>query len=330
MKIAFIGGHGHHYLRHFATENPKDSPPNTSFEIAVGSDGHDTPAAQNFAQKIGAKRWFESPQALFDEFSPDILSLGAVYGYNGEIAALALERDIRVVSDKPVAATWEQLQRLRELTQDNSRVLLTEFPFRSQPEFRAARDAVASGKIGEVVLATAQKSYRFGASRPLWYGQREDYAGTMLWVASHGIDALSFCCGLDLGRVIGAQANLSRPDYVGMEDHCAALFELSNGGTAIVHADFLRPAGAPTHGDDRLRIAGSRGVVEVRADRCFLVSGDENEGDITDSVAVRPVHTELLAAARGETTELYSTAQSLKMAEILLRARDAADYREWR
>ena len=323
MRLAFIGGNGHHYLRGLWSENP-------GWEIAVAGDGHDNRPAQNLAQKIGARNWFESPQALFDEFRPEIVNLGAVYGHNGEIAAQALERDIAVVSDKPVAANWQQLERLRELTRGTARVLLTEFPFRCQAEFRAARAAILAGKIGEVVLATAQKSYRFGTSRPDWYGKRPDYGGTMLWIASHGIDAISFCTGLELRRVVGAQGNLSKPQYGEMEDHCAALFELENGATGIVHADFLRPTSAPTHGDDRLRVAGSKGVVEVRVARCWLICGDEGEADITESVAVRPIHQELLAAVRGETAEFYSTAHSLATAEILLRARDAADQREWR
>ena len=257
-----------------------------------------------------------------------MVSIGAVYGYNGDVAALALERDIRVVSDKPVAATWEQWHRLRALTDQRSRVLLTEFPFRSQQEFRAARTAVLDGRIGDVVLATAQKSYRFG-SRPPWYGNRMDYSGTMLWVASHGIDAVRFCTGQRFRRVIGVQGNLSRPAYGNMEDHCVALFEMEGGGSAVVHADYLRPAGAATHGDDRLRVAGSRGVVEVRGGRCLLLTEEEPEQDITETVTVRPVHQELLAALREESREFYSTGSSLEMAETLLRAREAADQRQW-
>lgn len=324
MRLAFIGGYGHHYLRGLLRENL-----DLDLTVAVAGDGHDTPAAQNFAALLENPPWFESPPQLFDEFRPDVISLGGVLGYNGDIAASALERDIAVVCDKPVAATWEQLARLREVTQNTNRVLLTEFPFRSRAEFRAARQAVQDGLVGEVMLASAQKSYRFGASRPPWYANRAEYTGTMLWVASHGIDVVEFCGGQPLGRVVGASGNLSRPEYGTMEEFCVAMFELGNGGTGLVHADFLRPQNAPSHGDDRLRIAGGRGVVEVQAGRCLLISGDAPEQDITDSVTVRPVHLELLAGTRGE-SEFYSTVQSLATAENLLRARDAADERAWK
>jgi predicted dehydrogenase len=325
MKIGFIGGYGHHYLRHLL----RTPGAGREYSVAVAGDGYDTTSARGVAEKIGVSDWFETPQQLFDEFCPEVVSIGAMYGYNGEVAALALERNIAVVSDKPVAATWHQLRRLQELTQETPRVLLTEFPFRSQREFRAARMAVKDGRVGEVILAIAQKSYRFGSSRPAWYANRNDYGGTMLWVASHGIDVVRFVSGQNFNRVIGVQGNLSRPDYGAFEDHCVAMFELANGGHAVVHADFLRPDGATSHGDDRLRIAGSKGVVEVLHGRCRLTTEGEPETDITDLEGTRPVQEELLAALRGESREFYSTQESLEMAEILLHAREAADIKQW-
>ncbi len=323
MRLAFLGGFGHHYLRGALASHP-------DWQIAVSGDGRDTEAAKNLSKGLPNAQWFDDPIALLDEFKPDVVSIGAIYALNGDLAAHALERDIAVVSDKPIATTWPALERLRELTQGSSRILLTEFPFRSHKEFRAARHAIQSGQIGEVVLATAQKSYRFGASRPAWYRDRNLYGGTLVWIASHAIDVIRFCTGVPYKRAIGTGGNISRPDYDSMEDHVAALFELNNGGTAIVHADFLRPHSAPSHGDDRLRIAGSQGVVEVRDGRCLLISGPEGERDITDSVQGRPVHEELLAAIRGESTEFYSTQESLEIAAILLQSRDAADTHSWR
>ena len=320
MRLAFIGGYGHHYLKNLLRRD------DLQLQIAVASDGHDENAARGLRDKLAAlsslsPRWFDSPQQMFDEFAPDVVNIGAVYAHNGTLAALALERDVAVVCDKPIAASWAQLERLRTLTNGNARVLLTEFPFRSQREFRAAQGAVQSGQIGEVVLASAQKSYRFGNSRPAWYARREDYAGTLFWIASHGVDAIHFCGGVPFTGALSAGGNLSRPAYGAMEDHVVTLFGLENGGHAVVHADFLRPASAPSHGDDRLRIAGTRGVVEVRSGRCVLI-GDEGEVDITDSVEVRPIEAELLAAIGGQES-VYSTAESLAVAEVLLRAHEA-------
>jgi len=311
MKLGFIGGNGHHYLRGVLAEQ--------ECEIAV--------AARALWQKLGGE-WFDDAKLMLDMFKPAAVSVGAVYALNGNWIAEALQRNLPVVSDKPIAATWAQFERLQKLTSGSSGIVLTEFDFRAKPEFLAAREAVRSGKIGKPILATGQKSYRFG-TRPSWYTDRATYPGTLMWVASHAVDVIPFVTGLRLIRAVGHGGNISKPTYGKMEDHVAALFVLSNGGTAIVHADFLRPTAAATHGDDRLRIAGSEGVLEVMGGRCQLITNDEPEIDLTDQVKPRPLHAELLAALMGEASELYSTEDSLATAQLLLRVREAADERQW-
>ena len=114
-----------------------------------------------------------------------------------------------------------------------------------------------------------------------------------------------------------------------MEDHVAVLVALSGGGTAVAHADFLRANPEISHGDDRLRVAGTRGIVEVRDGRCRLMTAAHHDKDITDETIVQPMHVELLTALRGENSSLYSTRHSLDAAQLLLTARDAADEMRW-
>lgn len=326
MRLGFIGGWGHHYLRAAITD------PACGIEspVAVAGDGHDNAAARRFADSLPtATTWFDNPQKMLSEFAPSAVSVGSIYACNSDWAAAVLERDIPVVSDKPIAASWQQLKRLKELTAGRpQRVIATEFDFRCRADFCAAQAAVAKGAIGEPVLAVAQKSYRFN-TRPAWYGERSQYGGTLLWVASHGIDVIPFVTGRRYAAVTGVQGNLSRPNLEQFEDHVVATYRLDNGGSAVVHADFLRPAAAATHGDDRLRLAGTEGVLEVRQGRCHLTTTSEGECDVTAwGNPPRPLHAELLAALAGDSSR-FSTVQSLEMAEILLRSRDALDGRSW-
>lgn len=321
MRLAFIGGCGHHYLRGAI----QDTDVYASSPVPVAGDGYDNAMAKSFAGKIANARWFDDPYEMLDSARPDVVSIGAVYAKNAEFAAAALERDIAVVSDKPIAASWEDLRRIRDLTEGTNRVLLTEFPFRAQPEFRAMRNAVSEGAIGSVVLASAQKSYKFGV-RPIWYADRALYGGTLLWVASHGIDAMQFVTGQQMECVFGRQGNLSQPNYGTMEDYTVSGFALAGGGAGIVHADYLRASHADGHGDDRLRLAGSQGTVEVRNGRCFLNTHDAAEKDITRQGGTPVVYKELLAALNGEMADYYSTAASLETAALLLSARDAGDH----
>jgi predicted dehydrogenase len=319
MKIGFIGGHGHHYLRGLLSG--ADS---KEYQAAVSSDGVDPAAAKNLASQIGVEAWYDQPEALLDEFKPDVVSIGAVYAHNADRIAEALARKIPVVSDKPIATTWSNLERLTELTEQTSTPIITELPFRAQPEFRAVKEAIRRDRIGRIVLVTSQKSYRLG-ERPEWYGDRDVYGGTMLWVASHAIDAVTYAAGNNISKVVASHGNLTKPQYGSMEDHCAAMLTYADGTVAIIHADYLRPDKAPTHGDDRLRVAGEHGVVEVRGDRCILIDNQEGEVDITDWGKTCPIHEKLLLAATQGNDPDYSTEQSLGLANLAITCRDAAD-----
>jgi len=331
IRIAFIGGNGHHYLR-----GVLGTTPGTNFEIAVASDGHDADAAKRWweaqrATPAGAgAQWYDDGKAMLDTFRPQLASVGAVYGFNGDWNVELLGRNIPTASDKPVAATWEQLDNLKALVaEDSSRVLLTEFDFRCRPEFRAARDAVAQGLIGDVALATAQKSYRWG-KRAAWYADRRQYGGTLMWVASHGIDGIEFVTGRRIEKVSGTGGNVTKPEMGTMEDHVAIVGTLQGGGTMVAHADFLRPMATATHGDDRLRVIGSKGLIEIANGRAVLTTHTEPAIDINDRAKnVRPIGQEFFAAMTAEASAIYSTAESLRTAELLLRVRDATDGRIW-
>jgi predicted dehydrogenase len=323
MRIGFIGGAGHHYLRQLISDPPATL---SELRVAAAGDGYDDARASTFATSLTGAKWYDDAAAMLDDFQPNIVSVGAVYGHIGEVVAMCIGRGLPVVTDKPLAATWQQYHRIATIAQANAGTrIATEFDLRSAPAFVAARLAVQRGMVGDVALVAAQKSYRFGDARPAFYKSRSDYGGTLLWIASHGIDAIAFTTGLRFASVRGAHGNVTQPTYGSMEDHTVSMFELSNGGHAVAHADFLRPGKAHTHGDDRIRIAGSRGVVEVRDGRCMLTTHDAAEHEITGWAQPTPVHHALLAAVTGTDDTPYSTAESLRMARILLHARDAAD-----
>ncbi|MBV8780803.1 MAG: Gfo/Idh/MocA family oxidoreductase [Phycisphaerae bacterium] len=333
VKIGFIGGSGHHYLREVL-----DLPSADRFEVAFTSDGHDEAASRQFLSMVESTarpkpvhfRWITDANAMLDEFKPDILSIGAVYGFNGDWNRIALGRNLPIVSDKPIASTWEQFNAIEEAVKANpAKILLTEFDLRCRPAFRAARDAVAKGIIGDVVLATAQKSYRFRA-RPSWYADRVSYGGTLLWVASHGLDVIEFVAGKPFTRISGTQGNISRRSMPAMQDHVAVVGDLKGGGAAVAHADFLRPDATATHADDRIRVAGTQGIIEVRGDRAELLDRDGHVSDITNAAIRTPgIGITLYETARGKPSPFFSTAQSIASARMLLRARDAVEKREW-
>ncbi|MCC6682765.1 MAG: Gfo/Idh/MocA family oxidoreductase [Phycisphaeraceae bacterium] len=322
-RLGFIGGFGHHYLAQAIGKGEI-----IAAGCAIAGDGRDADAArQRLGQMLPDATWFDGPIDMLDRFQPQVVSMGGIYAHNARLSIEALNRGIGVVSDKPVAATWDDHRALCSAAE--GRKLITEFDFRGRSGFRAARQAYQQGRIGDVVLINAQKSYRFGNQRPDFYRRRADYGSTLLWVASHAIDAIAFVTGQTFTAVAAHHGNVARRDYLTMEDHCAAMFTLGNGSTAVVHADFHQPQASASHGDDRLRVVGSKGILEVRDERCLLTTHNQATIDITDEVTPVSGGALMLDAALHGENDAFGTKATLAISKVLLHARDAADSGKW-
>ena len=63
MKIAFIGGWGHHCLRQLVNDPPE------RLSLAVASDGLDAAAAHKVADGLPQAKRFDDASRMLDEFS---------------------------------------------------------------------------------------------------------------------------------------------------------------------------------------------------------------------------------------------------------------------
>jgi predicted dehydrogenase len=137
-------------------------------------------------------------------------------------------------------------------------------PMRYEPHYRALRDLVRAGALGEVAQISAQKSYKTG-EREAWYTRRETYGSTVLWIGTHMIDLMRFTSGREFTHVSSFMGRVGFPELGAMENTTVSAFRLDNRGAATLHMDYYRPETASTHGDDRLRLAGTEGVAEYMA-----------------------------------------------------------------
>lgn len=280
---------------------------------------------------------FSEKTRVYDEFEPmlekeelDVVAVCLPYYRNAEASLAAARKGIHIVSEKPVATTLESLAALKKAVANSGVRLTSLMNMRCFPPYRAARKAVEDGLVGEPILLTSQKSYKFGGGRPWFYKDLKTYGGTIPWAGIHSIDYMRWTSGRKYVRVSAWHGNKAHPEYPGFQDHAGVLFKLDNGGTAMSNLDYLRPETAPTHGDDRLRIAGSEGVVEVigSEERAVLVTAAEGPRDLELPEPV-DFFTDFLAELAGEREHLISQADAFRLTEICLKAREAAETGQW-
>lgn len=283
--------------------------------------------AKAFSDKTRVYDHFEQ---MLEKEELDVVGVCLPYYRNAQASIAAARRGVHVVSEKPVATTLEDLAALKEAVTQAKVRLTSLMNMRCFPPYRAARKAVQDGLIGEPILLTSQKSYQFGSARPWFYKDLKTYGGTIPWAGIHSIDYMRWTSGRKYLRVSAWHGNNDHPEYPGFQDHAGVLFKLDNGGTAMTNLDYLRPETAPTHGDDRLRIAGSEGVLEVAGseNRVLLITAADGPRELELPEQV-DFFADFLAELAGGKEHLISQEDAFRLTEICLQARDAAETGKW-
>lgn len=257
IRVAIIGLQGHTGL----IVDPLRQLPDV--EIVAVCD-EDATAVDEFirghSELENARRYSDYHRMLGSE----TLDVVAVCNNDGERAPAILacvDRKLHVIAEKPLAVNRNDLEHIKSAVSSNGVKLGMLLDMRYYPEYRALRDIVQSGRLGEVAQMSAQKSYKAG-QREAWYKRRETYGSTILWIGIHMIDLMRFTSGREVTHASSFMGHVGFPELGAMETTTASAFRLDNGGTASLHMDYYRPDTAATHGDDRLRLAGTEGVAE--------------------------------------------------------------------
>ncbi len=270
-------------------------------------------------------RQYSDHLELLDREKPDI---AALCGNNFERPAMihaCARRKIDVVAEKPLANTRALFEQVRKDVADSGIHLTMIISMRFLPEFQALRNIVASGEIGDVVQVTAQKSYKLG-TRPDWMKHRNTYGGTIPYIGIHLVDLMRFTTGRDLIHMASHETRLGHPELGEMENTAVSIYRLDNGGNASFHLDYCRPESAPGHGDDRLRIAGTRGVAEYIENVGVTVIAEGKPPRKVDPLPqAKAFFADWLESVHNGKPSGLPLADIYRANEIVLEARDAAD-----
>jgi len=310
----------------------------------IGTDGHtstilsDIPSMKNvelaaYSNKGNPNlkipenvRIYKTYEEMLDKEKLDLIGVCLPYYQNAKASIAAANKKIHIITEKPVATTLEDMNALLAAVKKNRVRLTTILNMRMEPRFQAIYKVIGDGTIGEPILATAQKSYKFGNSRPDFYRVKETYGGTIPWAGIHALDYIHFITRHNYTQVLAFQGNKDHPDYPGFQDYAGVLLRMSNGGAAMVNIDYLRPETAPTHGDDRLRVIGSEGVLEIKdlGARVELITQTHEPYNIP-----LPEHKSFFAdfvkELRGEGKHILSPEEQFEITRVALLAHQSAE-----
>jgi predicted dehydrogenase len=323
MRLGLIGSTGHWHTYAPALARVRDL---TLVAVAAAGPEETTGAFDHAPGLTVDTHRYDDAQKMLDTEHLDVVQ---VCGRNDRIPAwtrVCLERGLPVMAEKPLAMDLPTLEGLFHAAQKTKAALVPMHTMRGVAELAAVRQVVRAGDVGEPLVSFSQKTYKWGKTRPDSYRSRATFPGLAPWVGIHAFDWLYWILGDVFVEVQGREGTTARPDFPACGSQAAFVLTMNNGGVAALTLDYLRPEAAPTHADERLRIAGSRGAVETALveKKATLITADQRPRTLTLTPQT-DLFTQFARSLRGEAPPPLTLHEACRITEIALKAQQAAD-----
>jgi predicted dehydrogenase len=322
MRLALIGATGH-----WTTYAPALAKvPGLELAAVAPAGPEETLGAFDHAPGLTPRtRRYEDARQMLDRERLDVVQVCARCDRIPVWSGVCLGRGLPVMAEKPLAMDLPALETLYHAAQKAKVPIVPMHSMRSVPALAAVRQAVRGGEIGDPLLSFSQKSYKWGKDRPEFYRDRATFPGIAPWVGIHAFDWLHWILGDVFASVQGKEGN-ARPEYPACPSQGAYLLATGSGSLAAVTLDYLRPETAASHGDERLRIAGTRGVVETAlVDRKAVLIASDRPARPLPLETPADLFTQFARSLLGQGLLPIGVAEGFRITEIALKARQAAE-----
>ncbi|MGI9366224.1 MAG: Gfo/Idh/MocA family protein [Rhizobiaceae bacterium] len=239
----------------------------------------DRESAQKRADEFGIARVYDDPKSLFADGGFDLVDIAASVTAHDEVTRLAADQGVHVILQKPMVETVAQAEDLISYVGDRVRFMIHE-NYRFRPHYRAVREWINQGRIGEVrhinmVCRGSGLCPREGQEPFLV--ERQPYLKTfrrnlVFETMIHHLDVCRAIAGPL--KVVAARLNRLATGLPG-EDTASILMEGENGLIATADGCICAPGYPDLHGD-RLEVIGTTGTIIMDYNRIYLVGDEEN------------------------------------------------------
>jgi scyllo-inositol 2-dehydrogenase (NADP+) len=267
---------------------------------------------------------------MLDSGNLDLVVISTPPNTHFEWAKAALEQNLHVVLEKPMALTVEQCDTLLELADQKDRTLVVFQNRRFDPDFVTMRRIIQSGDIGDVF---EYNSFVGGYSRPCdyWHSDADVSGGAIFDWGSHYIDQILNLFDQPIDHVTGVN-HKRHWMHATNADHAEVVITFVDGTRAsFIHSD-LSAARKP-----KFHVLATQGAVVAEWDaaaepavadlpaKIFHYNTDGQAQSIPlDDVPAYAFHSELAAYLRTGAPMQVSAKQSRNVVAIMEAAEDSA------
>ena len=207
-------------------------------------------------EKFGVTKLYRDYTDLLADPDIDAVSICTMWDQHTEPAIAALKAGKHVFLEKPIASTIEDAQKIMAAAKGAKGILFIGHIVRFNPRHRMAKQAIAAGRIGEIVALSSRRNIP-----AVWTPTILNKIGPIVGDAIHDTDIMLWLTG---DRIVSVYAqtvsvrNLKHPDIA------QTMYRFAGGATATLETVWSMPDKTPFDIDERMSIIGTEGILHVQ------------------------------------------------------------------
>ncbi len=211
--------------------------------------------AEKLRAKYNAKRAYTSDEELLRDSEIDAVYIASPVVLHARQAKMAADMGKQILLEKPLAMTADEAQDVVDYCTGKGVLIAAGLMMRYGAYVQAMKQAIADGKIGQVVSADAMFTCWYPDMPGAWRQQKKHSGGGALMdMGVHCIDLIQYVLGSKV-RQVAALHDTQTFKYE-VEDASALLLRLENGAICTVQSNFNIPDEAAKW---RLEFFGTQG-----------------------------------------------------------------------
>lgn len=220
---------------------------------------NEEPVVQERASEFGVEPFSDYKKMVASGLC-DAVIVAIPHWFHPEVSIFAFEHGLHVLSEKPIAVTVADADRMIKSAKENKRVFSAMLQKRLKPRIRKAFELVKSGQVGEIIRTLcvdswyrSQAYYDSGTWRATWKGEG---GGVLINHAPHVIDIFMVLGGMP--KKVEAKTN-TRFHNIEVEDEVQAVLEYENGACGYYYTSTFEPLQGPF-----IEICGEKGKLVIQ------------------------------------------------------------------
>ncbi len=208
------------------------------------------------AAKFGVKKTYTDYRAMLADPDIDAVSIVTMWDQHTAPAVAALEAGKHVFLEKPMASTVADCRAIMAAAASSKGILQIGHICRFNPRYRAAKEAIAAGRIGRIVSMASRRNIPAA-----WTPTILEKIGPIVGDAIHDTDLMLW---FTEDRIVSAYAQTVDVRGLKYPDIGQTMYRFAGGATATLETVWCMPDKTPYDIDERMNIVGTEGFIQIQ------------------------------------------------------------------